>query len=144
MLTYYKNNSLKPNPSKTQDPPPHPADKPVYNTQKVGARNNTLRKLTNSKWGSKPKVVRTTAVGLYFSTCPMWSKSHADAGKVDVNLNETCRLVTGCMEPAPLAKLYPTAVFSSPSSRREAHEFNERFKRTIATPSLTFSTDPGG
>lgn len=27
--------------------------------QKVAARNNILRKLTNSKWGAKPTVLRT-------------------------------------------------------------------------------------
>lgn len=102
--------------------------------QKVAARNNILRKLTHSKWGAKPDVLRTTAQALCFSTaeyaCPVWSRS-AHAKKVDVSLNETCRLVTGCMKAAPLDKLYQAAGFHSPNSRREAHEFSEKFKKTF-------------
>lgn len=83
--------------------------------QKVAARNNILRKLTQSKWGAKPDVLRTTAQALCFSTaeyaCPVWSRS-AHAKKVDVSLNETCRLVTGCIKATPLDKLYKQQVFT--------------------------------
>lgn len=102
--------------------------------QKVAARNNILRKLANSKWGAKPAILRTTAQALCYSTaeyaCPVWSRS-SHAKKVDVSLNETCRLVTGCMKPTPIERLHKAAGFASPNSRRKGHEFTERCRQTI-------------
>ncbi|KAK9754302.1 hypothetical protein QE152_g1395 [Popillia japonica] len=46
------------------------------------------------------------------------------------SLDETSRLVTGCIKAAPLAKLYKATSFRSPNSHRKAHEFNEKFKKT--------------
>ena len=101
---------------------------------KVASRNNILRKLSGSKWGAKPSVLRTTAQALCFSTaeyaCPVWSRS-AHAKKVDISLNETCMLVTGYMKQTPLPKLYRASGFSSPNSRRAAHEFGEKLKKTF-------------
>ncbi|GJQ66178.1 hypothetical protein Trydic_g4238 [Trypoxylus dichotomus] len=98
--------------------------------QKVTASNNILSKLTKSKWGSKPEVRRSTA--LYFSTdgyaCPVRPRS-VHAWKVDVSVNETCRLVIRCMRATSLAKLYRAMGSSSLSSRRESHNFNDRFKQ---------------
>jgi len=49
------------------------------------------------------------------------------AKKVDLSLNETCRLVTGCMKPTELGNLYRAAGFSDPKLRRTAHEHSEKF-----------------
>ena len=35
--------------------------------------------------------------------CPMWHRSAHHAQEVDVALNETCRIITGCLKPTPLA-----------------------------------------
>ena len=35
---------------------------------KTAARNNILRKLTNSKWGTHPSTIKTTALALCYST----------------------------------------------------------------------------
>ncbi|GJQ65854.1 hypothetical protein Trydic_g3956 [Trypoxylus dichotomus] len=79
--TYYKNNSGKRNPSKIEVSALHlnsQLARRKLDVVWVAARNNTLRKLTNSKWGPKPEVLRTTAVPLGFSTgeymCPVWSR----------------------------------------------------------------------
>ena len=71
---------------------------------KVNTRNNLLRKLTNSRWGAHPATVRTTALALCFSTaeyaCSSWDRSR-HAGHVDIALNDTCRIITGCLKATP-------------------------------------------
>ena len=53
---------------------------------KTAARNNVLRKLANSKWGTHPSTIKTTALALCYSTaeyaCPVWERL-AHAHKVD-------------------------------------------------------------
>ena len=68
---------------------------------KVNTRNNLLRKLTNSRWGAHPATGRTTALALCISTaefaCSSWDRSR-HTGHVDVALNDTCRITTGCLK----------------------------------------------
>ena len=169
MTAYYLQNSLRPNPSKTQVCAFHLRTKeakrklqivwngntlehtnqPIYlgvtldrsltyrqhcikTRGKVTTRNSILRKLTGSKWGARPGVLRTTAQALCFSTaeyaCPVWSRS-AHTKQVDTALNETCRIVTGCMKPTPLSNLYRAAGFAEPSTRRGAAEHIEKIKQ---------------
>ena len=68
----------------------------------VNTRNNILRKLTNSRWGAHPATVRTTALALCFSTaefaCSSWGHSR-HTGHVDIALNDTRRIITGCLKP---------------------------------------------
>ena len=68
---------------------------------KTAARNNVLRKLANSKWGTHPSTLKTTALALCYSTaeyaCPVWEIS-AHTNKVDPVLNDACRAITGCLQ----------------------------------------------
>ena len=68
---------------------------------KLNIRNNLLRKLTNSRWGAHPATVQTTALVLCFSTaefaCSLWGHSRR-TGHVDIALNDTCRIITGCLK----------------------------------------------
>ncbi|CAG9137692.1 unnamed protein product [Plutella xylostella] len=50
--------------------------------------------------------------------CPIWARS-AHAREVDVALNDTVRIVTGCLKPKPLHKLYSLAGIAPPSIRRK-------------------------
>ena len=74
---------------------------------KIQSRNALLSKLANSKWGTNPYTLCTTALALCFSTaeyaCPVWKRS-AHAGKIDSVLNDTCRRITGCLKPTPLTR----------------------------------------
>ena len=81
--------------------------KPALNSKaKINARNNILRKLTNSRWGAHPAIytVRTTALAPCFSTaecaCSSWGHSR-HTGHVDIAQNDTCRIVTGCLKATP-------------------------------------------
>lgn len=99
--------------------------------QKVSARNNIIRKLTNSGWGAQPTVLRTSAIALCYSAaeyaCPVWHTS-VHARHVDVALNETCRITTGCLRATPTYKLYNLAGIAPPDIRREVAANIERRK----------------
>lgn len=67
---------------------------------KVRSRNNIIQKLCGSTWGSTASTLRCAALGLVFSTAeycaPVWLNSH-HTHKLDVQLNSTMRLITGCI-----------------------------------------------
>ena len=83
--------------------------------------NNLLRKLTNSRWGTHPATVRTTALALCFSTtefaCSSWGRSRHTA-HVDIALNDTCRIITG-LNATPVPCLYALAGIVPPHIRRK-------------------------
>ena len=95
-------------------------------------RNSLLRKLVNSKWGADPKTVRTTALGLCLSAAEYassaWSRS-CHARKVDPVINDTCRIVTGCLKTTPVPCLYALAGIAPPDIRRKVHDHNQRRKQ---------------
>ena len=71
----------------------------IHNTKKkVATRNNLLKKLSNSKWGCNTSTIRITALALsYFAAeyaCPVWARS-PHASKLDPELNDACRSITG-------------------------------------------------
>ena len=75
----------------------------IHNTKmKMATRNNLIRKLSSSKWGTNASTIRTTALALSYSvaeyTAPVWAIS-AHAYKLDSELNSACRAITGCLKP---------------------------------------------
>lgn len=99
---------------------------------KVCARNNIIRKLTSSRWGAQPNVLRTSALALCFSTAeyaaPVWQNS-SHVSKVDTALNETGRIITGCLRPTPVDKIYHLAGIAPPGVRRRAAAEVEKKKQ---------------
>ncbi|GFR87248.1 hypothetical protein ElyMa_000742000 [Elysia marginata] len=99
---------------------------------KVAARNSLLRKLANSNWGADPKTLRTTALALSYSTAEyssaVWARS-CHAKKVDAELNNACRFVTGQLRPTTLPLLYRTAGIAPPDVRRQTHGSTEKHKQ---------------
>ena len=67
---------------------------------KLSSRNNLLRKLQWMNWGTCPHTMRTTATALCLYVveycCPVWARS-THRKLTDTTLNETCRLITGCI-----------------------------------------------
>ena len=71
--------------------------------QKAATRNKILRKLNASDWVIQPQTIRATALSLCYFTAEyssaMWYKrTHAKQGKLA--LNETCRIIIGCLKPS--------------------------------------------
>lgn len=169
LSTYYRANSLRPNPGKTVSCAFHLRNKeanrklrvmwnqeqikfsknPTYlgvtldrtlsfkehinkTRGKVATRNNLLQKLTCSKWGADPHTLRTTAMALCYSTAeyaaPVWERS-VHAKKIDTALNQTCRIITGCLKPTPVEHLYKLSGIAPPAVRRKIASMSERKKQ---------------
>ena len=97
--------------------------KHIHNTKiKVATRNNILKKLSNSRWGCNAYTIRTTALALSYSTneytCPIWARS-PHTSKLDTELNDTCRSITGCVSPTNVEELYRLAGIAPPDIRRD-------------------------
>ena len=86
----------------------------IHNTKmKVATRNNLIRKLFISKWGTNASTIRTTALALSYSVAeyaaPVWARS-VHAYKLDSELNSACRAIKGCLKPTNLEELYLNCV----------------------------------
>lgn len=81
-----------------------------------------MRKLVHSQWGAQPSTLLTSSMALCLSAAeyaaPVWRNS-AHTGQVDVSINETMKIITGCLKPTPLEKLYPIAGIAPPQIRRK-------------------------
>ena len=99
---------------------------------KRSSRNNVTRKLHGTNWGACPHTTRTTATALCLSVAeycwPVWARS-THRKLVDTTLNETCRLITGCIRPTATPDLYVLSGIAPPEIRRSVHSQNERSKQ---------------
>ena len=88
---------------------------------KVATRNNLLKKLSNSKWGCNAGTIRTTALALSYSAAEyafqVWARS-PHTSKLDPELNDVCRSITGCLRPTNVEELYLLAEIAPPDIRR--------------------------
>ena len=113
----------------------------IHNTKmKVATRNNLLKKLANSRWGTNARTIRTLA--LCYSTAeyeaPVWERS-AYAHLLNPELNQACRAITGCLRPTNVENLYLLAGIAPPEIRRSVCARVERTKqveRERPTPCL--------
>lgn len=99
--------------------------------QKIAARNNILRKLSGTSWGTQPQTIRTSALALCYSAgeyaSPVWYRS-AHTKQVDIALNESCRIITGCLKPTPIEKVQLLAGIAPGEIRREVAANKERLQ----------------
>ena len=99
---------------------------------KVATRNNLLKKLANSKWGTNASTIRTTALALCYSiaeyAAPVWARcTYADI--LDPEINKACRAITGCLKPTYVEDLYLLAGIAPPDIRRDVCARMERTKQ---------------
>ena len=96
---------------------------------KIASRNNLINQLVTSKWGADPKTLRTSALALCYTTAefcsPVWERS-CHAAKVDTELNEACRIITGLLKPTPLQTVYRLAGIAPPSIRRRCQSRTQK------------------
>ncbi|GFR81077.1 RNA-directed DNA polymerase from mobile element jockey [Elysia marginata] len=133
LTNYYTENSLNANPSKTQvcafHLNNHQAntkleiiwnDQPLKYDEHPFYLEVTLdRTLSFSQHAMKGKTEYSSAV---------WARS-CHAKKVDAELNNACRIVTGQLRPTTLPLLYRTAGIAPPDIRRQTHGSTEKHKQ---------------
>ena len=72
--------------------------------KKITMRVALMRRLAGSDWGAGAKTLRTAALSLVYSTvkycAPVWCHS-AHTRLINSVLNDTLRIVTGCLRPTP-------------------------------------------
>ena len=89
----------------------------------MNARNGLLRCLAGSSWGAYTSTLRTGALALVYSAAeyasPAWCRS-THTRKLDVALNDTMRIIAGCMIPTETTFLPVLAGITPPDIRHEA------------------------
>ena len=118
----------------------------IHNTKmKVATRNNLLKKLANSRWGTNARTIRTTAIALCYSTAeyaaPVWERS-AYAHLLNPELNQACRAITGCLRPTNVENLYLLAGIAPPEIRRSVCARVERTKQVERETHSLFGHTP--
>ena len=118
----------------------------IHNTKmKVATRNNLLKKLANSRWGTNARTIRTTAVALCYSTAeyavPVWERS-AYAHLLNPELNQACQAITGCLRPTNVENLYLLAGIAPPEIRRSVCARVERTKQVERETHSLFGHTP--
>ena len=94
--------------------------------------NVLLGKLANSSWGTNPETLRTTAMALCYSAAeycaPVWANS-CHAKKIDPELNNSCRIITGTLRATSLESVYRLAGIAPPHIRREIRTRTQKFRQ---------------
>jgi hypothetical protein len=100
----------------------------TYNThlsktaKKVAARVNLVRKLTGRNWGASAGTLRTASLELVYSTakyCALSWLNSVHTNKIDIQLNNTVRLISGTVKSTQLQWLPVLVNIAPPKLRRE-------------------------
>ena len=118
----------------------------IHNTKmKVATRNNLLKKLAISRWGTNARTIRTTALALRYYTAeyaaPVWERS-AHAHLLNQELNQACRAITGCLNPTNVENLYLLPGIAPPEIRRSVCARVERPKQVERETHSLFGHTP--
>jgi hypothetical protein len=100
-----------------------------------------VRKLAGTKLGSNAQTLRTASLALVYSSAdycaPVWL-NNAHVHKLDVQLNNVTRLITGIGKSTELHWLPVLSNIAPPKLRREASLFRELKNSWINGKSLLF------
>jgi len=100
--------------------------------KKINARNSLIMKLSGSTWSANRHTLRVSALSLCFSAgefaSPAWSRS-THVKQVNVALNESCCLITGCFKSTPIRKTFLLTGIADPDIRRGVKADWERTKQ---------------
>ena len=111
----------------------------IQNTKiKVATRNNLLKKLANSKWGTNASTIRTSLTLCYSIAeyaAPVWARStYADI--LDLEQNKACRAITGCLKPTYVEDLYLLVGEMYVLEWNEPNRWNKRLIPCLVTSQL--------
>lgn len=110
---------------------------------KINTRNNIIHKLCGTTWGANATTLRTSALSLVYSVAeycsPVWLNS-CHVKKVDTKLNETMRIISGCIKSTPIPWLPVLSHIAPPHIRRQEGLLRE-YRNIIANPLLPIHSD---
>lgn len=91
-------------------------------SQKLKSRNNIVKKLAGTTWGADASTLRTTVLTLVYPVAeycaPVWQHS-THTRKLDVQLNESMRIITGTLKSTPIPWLHTISNIPPPELRRQ-------------------------
>jgi hypothetical protein len=97
-------------------------------SKKVSARINIVRKLAGTGWGAGTETLRTAALTIVYSTAeycaPVWLNS-VHISKIDVQLNNAMRMISGCVKSTQLPWRPTLAHIAPPKLHRKAAAVRE-------------------
>lgn len=103
---------------------------------KLRTRNNLIRKLSETSLGTSAHVLRTSVLGLVYPTAEycasVWLNSN-HTNKIDVQLNESMRLITGTIQSILLYWL-PTLSNIAPAHLRRERILSREFQKIMNDP----------
>ena len=95
---------------------------------KVMARNNFIRCQSGSTWGANAKTFRTAAPVIVYSSeeyaTPVQSRGF-HIKKLDICLNDTMKIITGCVKPTPAHLPYVLSGIA-PAKLRRSYVTNKK------------------
>lgn len=110
---------------------------------KLRSRNNILHKLCGTSWGSSADTLRTSALGLVYSAAeycaPVWLNS-THTQKVDTQLNEAMRIISGTIRSTPTYWLPVLSYIPPPDARRKCALMRE-YHKILDNPQLPLLKD---
>ena len=90
-------------------------------------------------------MLLTSTLALSYSAakyaCPVWERP-AHAKRLDSVLNESCRLITGCLKPTNIDNLHLLAGIAPSEIQREATSKLERLKQAYDPRHTLFNHQP--
>lgn len=90
---------------------------------KLKSRNSIISMLAGTSWGCRVNILRTSALALVYSAveycAPVWGRS-AHTRSVDVELNNTMRIISGCVRSTKVQWLPVLSNIAPPNFRRYA------------------------
>ena len=111
-------------------------------SQKISTRNNLLRRLAGLSWGANFKDLQTAAGCLVCAPAeycaPAWSSSTHTA-KIDIMLNTTMRIVSGCLKSTPTFYLPVVSGIIPPDIRRSNISL-KLFNKANSDPATFYTT----
>ena len=134
LAQYYRSNSLRANPDKTQGAHAQYKDE-------GGHPQQSTKKVVQFEMGS----IRTTVLALCYYVAeyaaPVWARS-SHAQKLNPELNSACRAVTGCLKPTNVEDLYLLAGIAPPDIRRDVCARVEKTKQETNEAHSLYGQNP--
>lgn len=110
---------------------------------KIKSRNNIIHKLCGTTWGAGAETLRTSVIALVFSVAeycsPIWLNS-THTNKVDVQLNDALRTITGAVKSTPKEWLPVLSNIAPPHIRRQ-HALVKEFEKIQQNQRLPIHLD---